>query len=317
MSADAFEPVADDHETKPSQDLIWLKGFPPGYGRNNHIVAREEVAMSYATLLVYVNADHVSKQFVGVAAGLADKFSARLIGLSAQAIVPPFVAEGVVIVDNASEFDIAQMKTSLAEVGNKFRAAAGTDRQTEWRSFLEYPTDTLISEARCADLIVVEKGKSPGDIYKFLDGGAAILGAGRPFLVVPAAVKSLSAEHVVVGWKDTREARRAVQDALPFLHEAKRVTIVEICDEDQREAARHRVDDVVRYLARHRVKAEARVELQLRGSGADLIIAFAEDEGADLLVTGAYGHSRLNEWIFGGMTRDLLASSPICCLMSH
>jgi len=135
--------------------------------------------------------------------------------------------------------------------------------------------------------------------------------------VVPASVKSLTADHVVVGWKDTREARRAIQDALPFLHEAKRVTVIEICENGQKEAARRRVDDVVHYLARHRVKAETRVEVQLLGSGADQIIEFAEDEGADLLVTGAFGHSRLNEWIFGGMTRDLLTSSPICCLMSH
>jgi nucleotide-binding universal stress UspA family protein len=274
--------------------------------------------MSYATLLVYVNVDHVSKQLVNVTAGLADKFSAKLIGLSALAIVPPFVAEGVVIVDNASEFDIAQMKAKLVDAGNIFHAAAGADLQTEWRSFLEFPTETLISEARCADLIVVEKNRAAWDIHRVADNGAAILGAGRPFLVVPTAVKSLSADHVVVGWKDTREARRAVQDALPFFHEAKRVTIVEICDKDQMETARHHVDDVVGYLARHRVKAEARVETRLPGStGAEQITGLAVDEGADLLVTGAYGHSRLNEWVFGGMTRDLLTSSPICCLMSH
>jgi len=70
-------------------------------------------------------------------------------------------------------------------------------------------------------------------------------------------------------------------------------------------------------LARHRIKTEGRTETQVRGSGADQIIEFAQDEDADLLVTGAYGHSRLNEWLFGGMTRDLLTSSPICCLMSH
>jgi nucleotide-binding universal stress UspA family protein len=274
--------------------------------------------MSYATLLVYINADHVSKPLVSVAAGLASKFSAKLIGLSALAIVPPFVAEGVVIVDNASEFDIVQMKTKLADAENNFRAAAGADRQIEWRSFLEFPTETLISEARCADLIVVERNKASWDIHRAVDNGSAVLGAGRPFLVVPTAVKSLTADHVVVGWKDTREARRAVQDALPFLHEAKRVTIVEICEKDQMETARHHVDDVVRHLARHRVKAEARVETRLLGStGADQIIGLAVDEGADLLVTGAYGHSRVNEWVFGGMTRDLLRSSPICCLMSH
>jgi nucleotide-binding universal stress UspA family protein len=158
-----------------------------------------------------------------------------------------------------------------------------------------------------------------------LKGGERVLeiGAGSGyaaavlFLVVPPAVKSLAADHVVIGWKDTREARRAVQDALPFLHEAKRITILEICGKDQMDVARRHVDDVVGYLAQHRIKAERRVEIQAHGSGADQIIGLADDEGADLLVTGAYGHNRVNEWIFGGMTRDLLKSSPICCLMSH
>jgi nucleotide-binding universal stress UspA family protein len=265
--------------------------------------------MSYATLLVYVNVDNVSKQLVGVAANLADKFSAKLRGVSALAIMPPVAVEGMVVVDNASEFDVAQMKAKLEEAGNKFRAAAGPGRQTGWRSFLEFPTETLISEARCADLIVVEKNKSSWDLGKVVDNGSAILATGRPVLVVPTAVKSLAAEHVVVGWNDTREVRRAVQDALPFLHEAKRVTVVEICENDQMEAARHHVDEVVDYLARHRIKAEARVETKLVGStGADQIIGLAVDEGADLLVTGAYGHSRLGEWVFGGMTHDLLVS---------
>jgi nucleotide-binding universal stress UspA family protein len=281
------------------------------------VIAEVEAVMSYATLMVWVNVDHVSKQFVGVAAGLADKFAANLLGLSAVTIVPPFVAEGVVVIDNATEFDVAKVKASLAEAGNKVQAAAGTGRQIEWRSVIEFPTETLISEARCADLVVIESGRSAGDMYRSADVGAAILGAGRPFLVVPAAVKSLTADHVMIGWKDTREARRAVQDALPFLHEAKRVTVLELCEKEQMETARNHVDDVIRYLAQHRINAERRVEIQARGSRADQIIEWADDEEADLLVTGAYGHSRLNEWMFGGMTRDLLTTSPICCLMSH
>ena len=103
--------------------------------------------MSYATLMVYVNADRVSKQLVSLAAGLADKFSAKLVGLSALAIMPPVAAEGVVILDNATEFDIAKMKARLAEAGNKFRAAAGADRQIEWRSALEFPTQTVIERS--------------------------------------------------------------------------------------------------------------------------------------------------------------------------
>ena len=119
--------------------------------------------------------------------------------------MPPFVADGVVIVDNATEIDIANMKAKLVEAGKKFQAAAGTGRQIEWRSAIEIPTQTLISEARSADLIIVERGKSD-DIYRTVDQGAAILGAGRPFLVVPAAVKSLTVDNVVVGWK-IRERR--------------------------------------------------------------------------------------------------------------
>lgn len=273
--------------------------------------------MSYATLLTYVNADHVSKPLVHVAAGLADKFSAKLVGMSALAVIPPFVAEGVIIVDNASEDDIAMMEQKLGEAGDQFRAAAGAGRQVEWRSFVAYPTETLISEARCADLVVVERNAASWDIHRAVDNGAAILGSGRPFLVIPTAAKSFAVDHAVVGWKDTREARRAIQDALPFLHEARRVTVVEFCESDQIEAARGRVDDVARYLARHRIRADVRIETQLRSSGADQLVGLASDEGADLLVTGAYGHSRVNEWVFGGMTRDLLKASPIPCLMSH
>jgi nucleotide-binding universal stress UspA family protein len=273
--------------------------------------------MSYATLMVYVNVDRISKALVGVAVDLADKFAAKLIGLSALAIVPPVVAEGVVVVDHASELEVAQMKTTLAEAGDDFRAAAGTKIEAEWRSALEIPTDTLIREARCADLIIIEKSGRSINFYRAPDPGTAMMGAGRPFLVVPGGIKTLAAEHILIGWKDTREARRAIRDALPFLGQAELVTIVEICESDQKQAARHRIDDVVLYLARHKVRAEGRVETRLMASGAEQITRFAEDEGADLLVTGAYGHSRLNEWVFGGMTHDLLASSPICCLMSH
>ncbi len=80
--------------------------------------------MSYAMLMVYVNVDHASKALVSVAVDLASKFSAKLIGLSALAAVPPVVAEGVVIVDHASELEIAQMRKSLAGAGDKFRATA-------------------------------------------------------------------------------------------------------------------------------------------------------------------------------------------------
>ena len=81
--------------------------------------------------------------------------------------------------------------------------------------------------------------------------------------------------------------------------------------------AKQRMDDVARYLARHRISGGPRVILHQHGSGAAALINLAQEEGADLVVTGAYGRSRLGEWIFGGVTRDPLATSPISCLMSH
>jgi nucleotide-binding universal stress UspA family protein len=73
----------------------------------------------------------------------------------------------------------------------------------------------------------------------------------------------------------------------------------------------------VRYLAHHRVKAKGEAVRQTKSVAAEELIQFADDRGADLIVTGAYGHSRFGEWVFGGVTSDLLTTSPICCLMSH
>ena len=273
--------------------------------------------MSFATLIVYVDAEGEPEDRVRIAGTVADKFNATLIGLSACMLRPPFVAEGVVIQD-LTEIDIKGLKAKLAEKGNWFRKVAGADRRKiEWRSMVDFPTEALAREARSADLIVIGQRKGPGDAYDSLDPGGAILKVGRPLLLVPEGVSELRAEHVVIGWKDTREARRAVVDALPFLQEATRVTIVEICRSGEEEAARERIDDVAHYLARHKVKGGPQVILHQNDSDAAQLIRLAQDERADLLVVGAYGHTRLGEWVFGGVTRDLLRSSPVCCLMSH
>jgi len=208
--------------------------------------------------------------------------------------------------------------STLAAKGNWFRNIAAIDHQRiEWRPILDYPADALAREARSADLVVTGQTKGPGDSFGSLDPGEALLKVGRPTLVVPDGVSSLRAEHVVIGWKDGREARRAIQDALPFLHEASRVIVVEIYESGEESIAQAHIDDVVRYLTRHRINAIPHVILREQGQGAAQVVELAQEESADLLVTGAYGHSRLGEWIYGGVTRDLLATSSICCLMSH
>lgn len=273
--------------------------------------------MSYATLLVYVDAAEEAETAVRAAAGLADRFNATLIGLCALEVRPQFVTEGVVLPD-AVQADIREKRAKLADKGVWFRSIAEPGRRkVEWRAMLDFPTEALAREARCADLVVVRRAAGSPDPYSALDPGGAILSVGRPVLVVPDGVVAPRAEHVVIGWKERREARRALRDALPFLRDAGRVTIVEICNRGEEDAARDHMDDVARYLERHRINGGPRVILHQNGSGAAALIKVAAEEGADLLVTGAYGHSRLGEWMFGGVTRDLLATSPICCLMSH
>ena len=273
--------------------------------------------MSYASVMVYVEAYGSPEQRVRLTAGLADEFNAMLIGLSALAAPPPVVADGMVM-DEPTDADIELMRAKLADKGNWFRGIVGGGRRRlEWRAVLDLPIEALAREARGADLVVIGQVATPGGAYRALDPGAAILKLGRPTLIAPEGVGHLRGEHVVIGWKDTREARRVVRDALPFLQQAKRVTIVEACGPGEEKTAVGRLDDVSRYLAHHRIKAGPKVMLEQRGSGAEQLIEVAREERADLLVTGAYGHSRLGEWMFGGMTRELLATSPICCLMSH
>ena len=275
--------------------------------------------MSYAALMVYVDIDGIPEQRVRIASELAAKFDAALIGFSARAVPPRFVAEDAIIELTTEAADIKQMHRALAKRGSWFRRIAGTNRQDiEWRTTLDLPCDALAREARCADLVILgPQNQGRHDHRRTLDPGAVLLKLGRPALLVAPGVASLRAEHVVVAWKDTREARRAVLDAIPFLHAAKRVSVVEVCSRDEERNAAARTDDVVRYLARHRISADPQPILHRDGSDADHLLRFAVNEDADLLVAGAYGHSRLGEWIFGGVTRDMLASSRLCCLMSH
>ena len=148
-----------------------------------------------------------------------------------------------------------------------------------------------------------------------LMAGAILLRAGRPILIAPATVGSPGLRRIVVAWKDTRECRRAVRDALPFLREAEHVVIVGI-DEGQSDNAAT-LSDVAQYLLRHRVVAPREIWRRAQGPIGAELLRLVRDEGADLIVAGGYGRSRLGEWIFGGVTHELLTSSPVCCVLSH
>ncbi len=274
--------------------------------------------MSYAVMMVHVGEEAHSDSRLRLAAQLADRFNARLIGLAAEEQRPLFVTDGFVVDGEIAEREYREIVERLAAREQYFRAqAGGTKKEAEWRAEVGNPAAVLATEVRAADLAILGREPSSTDFYRALDPAATVLRLGRPGLIVPSGVGNLEAKQVVIGWKDTRECRRAIQDALPFLHEASSVIVVEVCSAGDSDEARTRVGDVVRYLARHRIEARGEAVSQTKSTVAEELIQIAHRQSADLIVAGAYGHSRLGEWIFGGVTHDLLSTSPICCLLSH
>lgn len=273
--------------------------------------------MTITTIMVYVDPAQQAEEQVRVARSIATKFKASMIGVSAFAVERDFVAEGVVIAETTPE-DLKRMKAELVEKERWFRDVVGLPRErVEWRWDVEYPIAFLSREARAADLVVLKSGYRKVDPYRLVDPAGAILRMGRPTILVPEHVHELNADRVVVGWKDTREARLAVHDALPFLKHASQVSVIEICNSNEQDRARRNVRDVARYLQRHGVKSEVDVRVHMAESDAQQLVRLTKDLGADLIVAGAYGHSRLGEWVFGGMTRRLLDEAPFCLMMSH
>ncbi len=273
--------------------------------------------MTIAKVMVYVDPAQQAEEQVRVARDVANKFGASIVGVSAMAVPPPVVADGVVI-EAATDDDIKRMKTTLTAKQDWFRDVIGLPREKiEWRWHLEDPTAFLANEARAADLIVMKSPRRGADRFQSVDPAEAVLRLGRPAIVVPEHVSELKADRIVIGWKDTREARVAVLHALPFLARASEVTVIELCLSDEQDSARRRVRDVSDYLSLRGAKCQTDVRVHSLEADASHLLRLARDVKADLIVTGAYGHSRLGEWIFGGMTRGLLNDAPCCLMMSH
>ena len=172
-------------------------------------------------------------------------------------------------------------------------------------------------KARSADLVI--KSTVPGDqldMTRAVDIGDLLMRLGRPLLLVPPGLSSPRLDRMLVAWKDTREARRALVDAMPLLRLAREVQVVEVVAQQDLARAHERVGDIVTWLGRHGIQATASASAGGGDHGA-VLSAIATQWGADLIVAGAYGHSRLREWVLGGVTRELLLKSDRCALLSH
>jgi nucleotide-binding universal stress UspA family protein len=277
---------------------------------------RAAPSMTYASIMVSVDLAGGARGRIRIAARLADAFDGRTIGVAAQS--PNHVAAQVGPMGASSLLPGLSRQAvldGLDRAHDLFREAVGSRSRVSWRSTPKPGLAYLTSQARAADLIVVGQGngsEATGCIHP-LNPASVVLAAGRPVLVVPPGIDHLEARRVMVAWKDTREARRAVSDALPILRLARRVDIVSVTGADQTYGAA----DVAAYLSTHGIHATSS-EHRSEGAGdADTLLYLASEHASDLIVMGAYGHGRVREMVLGGVTRDVLRHSPTCSLLSH
>jgi nucleotide-binding universal stress UspA family protein len=275
--------------------------------------------MSYASILVHVQTSPEAQARLKCARTLAERFDAVLIGVGVEMVPPLAVGAGAGAIQADWYGAVSASIEENLKTGEEmfWEAAKGLARGGVWKRGLAFPKEALAAASRSADLVVGDRGPA-NHKSDYRDAGAAELAValGRPLLVVPTGARPLAAKKVVLAWKDTREARRAMSDALPVLEAAEAVLVVEVCHPDDETDAQARVDDVVRGLHRHTVVAEARIALH-HGAPSHEILRQATLFGADLIVAGAYGHTRIGEWLFGGVTQELLEQTEHYVLLSH
>jgi nucleotide-binding universal stress UspA family protein len=280
--------------------------------------------MTLKNIEVFVDATPEGEKRVDYAATLAHQCGAHLAGIHVVSAARPEHRSDYYVVGKAIRasraWEKAADEAATTNIRRRFEAISGKhDLSVEFREIRRgRPDEDLILGSLHSDLVVIgqrELLEMPG----YLSPERLLLASGAPILVVPGGWKSEPiGEKILVGWNASREARRAVADALPFLVKAASVTLL-VIDSNKR-ADRHGEEpgaDIALYLARHGAHVEVE-QVSSRGSPvADLILSYAADHGIDLIVIGAYSHARSVEMVFGGVTRTLLKQAPVPVLMSR
>jgi nucleotide-binding universal stress UspA family protein len=283
-----------------------------------------ECDMDWNTILVQLSNPRRTDVLASVAGRLAERSNAHLIGLNvanALAHMPAMPAlvgpEDFAAFEAIDDETAARLKAAFDEVTQNRAFVA------EWRNVrivgME-PVAAVIEHGRAADLIVASQSDPDWEMSGLFDAPERLaLESGRPVLIVPYAGRfGEIGKRVMVAWSGKREGARAVFDALPLLKSADKVTLLCVVGRDSDgESGQLPGAEIAASLARHGVKVTVRKTMADEIGVADEILARLADEGSDLLVMGAYGHSRLREMVFGGVTRHILRHMTVPTLMSH
>jgi len=281
--------------------------------------------VEFKDILVVLDAEPRAQDRIVLAAELAARFGAHLTGLYVAAEPPGRL--------DYFNYDTPLFGPVYRDAEPQIRAESESSRlhfeeiarryslSSDWRTASGYPSEVAAVHGRYADLVILGQ-IDPDDV------GAALvrprpeevaLLTGRPILVVPyAGAFADIGQTVLVAWDASREATRAVNDAMPLLATASSVTVITVDPEHGPEGHGEVPGaDIALHLARHGVSVRVERTVSAGIGIGDALLSRASDLGADLLVMGAYGHSRVHELLLGGATRTILASMTLPVLMAH
>jgi len=289
--------------------------------------------MAIKEILVHLDNNRGHETRLKLAIAIAERSKAHIValyGFDLPSVPPPIsnLATGGYVTSDMERNVYIRERDAAFDGATQFERAfrAETSRfglAGDWLICPDKPAEliTLVTErARYADLALIGQADPDHPLFDSLARlpEMVMMGCGRPALIVPYAGGSDTiGNNVLVAWSGTREAARAVSDALPFLQTAEAVTVLSIGPTGAKEDGDKPAVSLARYLQQHDIHAEASHLVSDDIQPGELILSRAADLGCDLIVMGGYGHSRVRELILGGVTRAVLQHMTVPVLMSH
>jgi nucleotide-binding universal stress UspA family protein len=288
--------------------------------------------MSYRSILVPVAQPDHAASVLAAAFLVARRFAGHVCALHVLPDLADPAIHGLIATRmslDAASSDLRKLKSSAerelqrqaGELKRKFEAVAeragaslqGSDAATaglsaSWREATGFESDLVARLGRIFDLAVIARGSSHDTVQ------AALLETGRPMLLTPSAAPQALGDRVLLAWNASPQAARAVASAMPFLQNAAQVVVLSVGNGPEPAPSAH---ELAGALAWHGIRAQARHIEQGSRRVRDILLAEAAAMAVDLLVIGAYSHSRLRQVVFGGVTEHMLDHAELPVLMAH
>ncbi|HEY4135049.1 MAG TPA: universal stress protein [Alphaproteobacteria bacterium] len=243
-------------------------------------------------------------------AAVVDYVGEAVSGAMIEKVIKSTIERSAKNAQSARKLFDAACRTGSVVIAERAPAPGGAS--AAWREEIGYEDRWLQSYGRLTDLVVVARALNDQDLMAKLSLEAGLMETGRPILVVPPKAPAKIGSSIAIAWKANAEASRAISAAMPFIETARKVTILSVAENDEDQ----RLTQIQAYLAWHGVRAKVESS-RTKGDIGPALLSAADKAGADMLVMGAYSHSRVREMILGGVTKHVVANAGLPVLMAH